>query len=532
MRTLSSSRLIVLVSLFLVLFGNLRFFQNVLAVFPLNADNIVYLLSLAILSFSLTVILLSLVCFRYTIKPVLILVLLLSSSAAYFMDTYNVVIDHVMIDNILRTDTAEAFDLISLRQVLYLLLLGVIPALLIYRVKISDQGIKKSLLSRLLLMVTVVGLLVANIMMFGNFYASFFREHKPLRFYANPSYYIYSVGKYLGEAFKGNALAFTRLGTDANIPVSDIERELVIFVVGETARADHFSLNGYARQTNPRLEKVELISFKNFWACGTSTAVSVPCMFSLYDRDEYDKNEAEARDNVLDVMQRSGVNVLWLDNNSDSKSVASRVPYVNYKSAENNPVCDDECRDIGLLANLQDYIDQHKEGDVFIVLHQMGNHGPAYYKRYPPEFEQFKPTCQTNQLEQCSVEEINNSYDNAILYTDYFLSETIKLLTKNSDHYETAMFYVSDHGESLGENNIYLHGLPYMIAPDAQKHVPMIMWFGDENMKQEIGYESLKARVDSEYSHDNLSHTILGLMEIDSIIYDAEMDMIEHKELD
>jgi lipid A ethanolaminephosphotransferase len=532
MRSLTSSRLIILVSLFLLISGNLRFFQNILVVFPLNTDNLVYLVSLAILSVSLTVFLLSLVCFRYTIKPVLILVLLMSSSAAYFMDTYNVVIDHVMIDNILRTDTAEAMDLLSLRQVLYLILLGIIPSLLIYKLRISQQGFKKALLSRLLLMVTVVGLMVANILVFGNFYASFFREHKTLRFHANPSYYIYSVGKYLGTTFKGDALVFTRLGLDAFIPAEDIDRELLIFVVGETARADHFSLNGYARQTNPLLEKEELISFQNFWACGTSTAVSVPCMFSLYSRSDYEKSEAEARDNVLDVMQRAGVNVLWLDNNSDSKSVASRVPYVNYKSADINPVCDDECRDIGLLANLQDYIDKQKEGDIFIILHQMGNHGPAYYKRYPPAFEKFKPTCQTNQLEECSVEEINNSYDNAILYTDYFLSETIKLLAKNSGKYETAMFYVSDHGESLGENNVYLHGLPYMIAPDAQKHVPMIMWFSEKFATADINYDALKASRNTEFSHDNLSHTILGLLEVDSIVYDKEMDMIEHKELD
>ena len=177
-----------------------------------------------------------------------------------------------------------------------------------------------------------------------------------------------------------------------------------------------------------------------------------------------------------------------------------------------------------MLANLQSYIDEKSEGDIFIVLHQMGNHGPAYYKRYTKEFEKFTPTCDTNQLEDCSNEEIGNTYDNVILYTDYFLSEVIGLLKKNDESFQSAMLYVSDHGESLGENGLYLHGMPRFIAPDTQLHVPAIMWFSDNFVNPNIA--SLQGKQDNSYSHDNVFHTVLGLMEIKTSIYDKKLDII------
>ena len=176
-----------------------------------------------------------------------------------------------------------------------------------------------------------------------------------------------------------------------------------------------------------------------------------------------------------------------------------------------------------MLDGLQEYIDSHQQGDILIILHQMGNHGPAYYKRYPKDFEKFIPTCKTNQLEECTVEEINNAYDNAILYTDYFLSKVIHLLKQNTNHFEAAMFYLSDHGESLGEKHLYLHGLPYFVAPEIQKHVAALMWFGDGF---KIDKDAIRENASKNYSQDNLFHTLLGLMEVDTSVYDGDMDII------
>jgi lipid A ethanolaminephosphotransferase len=199
------------------------------------------------------------------------------------------------------------------------------------------------------------------------------------------------------------------------------------------------------------------------------------------------------------------------------------VPYEDYQTPKKNTVCDIECRDEGMLVGLQDYIDSKKTGDILIVLHQMGNHGPAYYKRYPESFERFTPVCKTNQLEKCTSEEINNAYDNAILYTDYFLSKVITLLKQNRG-FETAMFYISDHGESLGENNLYLHGLPYFMAPETQTHIPAVMWFGDGF---KIDKKLLKEKAKGEYSQNNLFHTLLGFMEVKTEVYDKNLDIIE-----
>ncbi len=444
------------------------------------------------------------------------------------MDSYHVIIDDVMIDNIIKTDIAEARDLISFKQLLYLLLLGILPSLYIYKVQIVKQTFKKAVISKSILMISSLLIAVICILSLGGFYASFLRENKSLRNYSNPSYYLYSIGKYISNFYSSETEEFTLIGKDAHIFPVVPDRELIIVVVGETARADHFSVNGYARKTTPNLEQHSIISFDNVWSCGTSTAVSVPCIFAQANHSNYDNNKAKATSNLLDITVLTGSNVLWLDNNSSSKGVADRVEYINYKTADNNPVCDNECRDIGMLSNLQSYVDAHPIGDIFIVLHQMGNHGPAYYKRYPKEFERFTPTCKTNQLEQCSSEEINNAYDNAILYTDYFLSETINLLKKNDNAFETAMLYISDHGESLGESGIYLHGLPYMIAPDTQKHVPMIMWFGRNYDLSKRNLERLKSRSHQKYSHDNLFHTLLGMFEIKTNIYKANLDIIPH----
>ncbi|MDP5040476.1 MAG: sulfatase-like hydrolase/transferase, partial [Paraglaciecola sp.] len=220
-----------------------------------------------------------------------------------------------------------------------------------------------------------------------------------------------------------------------------------------------------------------VIIYPNISSCGTSTAISVPCMFSFSGRDDFDVDTSAKTENAFDVLAKAkgGLSVLWRDNNSDSKGVAIRQQIEDFRTSQNNTLCDDECRDVGMLVGLQEYIDQQAK-DIFIVLHQMGSHGPAYFKRYPKAFEIYRPACQTAELSQCSDEEIINAYDNTIVYTDYFLSQVIALLKNNTEQFETSMIYVSDHGESMGENGIYLHGLPYSFAPDSQTKVPLVVW--------------------------------------------------------
>jgi lipid A ethanolaminephosphotransferase len=473
---------------------------------------------------SFIALLLSLVSSRHTIKPVLIAVFITASLASYFMDSYNVIIDSTMIQNAMMTNTAELVDLVNVKLILYVFILGVLPAILTYKARINYAAPKAEIVSRLKLVLVLSLLIASQLLLFGKTYASFFREHKELRYYTSPITYIYSTQKYIRSTLATSKIEVKPVGLDAITPHTDLHRELTILVIGETARADRFSLNGYARKTNPLLEKEDVISFTNMTSCGTSTAVSVPCMFSMHSKDEYDDEKGKSEENLLDVLSHAGIHVLWRDNNSDSKGVALRVQYEDYKTPEMNPDCDIECRDDGMLEGLQDYIDAQQDGDILIVLHQMGNHGPAYYKRYPEPFEKFTPACKTNHLDKCSEEEIGNAYDNAILYTDFFLSKVIALLKNNMNSFETAMLYMSDHGESLGEGGMYLHGTPYFMAPETQTHVASIFWFGENY--DEIDIDSVRKKAGMDFSHDNLFHTVLGLMEVETSAYNREMDII------
>jgi lipid A ethanolaminephosphotransferase len=508
--------------------GNLSFYRALLDIYPLNGDNILFLFSISFTFTALTAILLSLVCFRPTTKPILITLILVSSAAAYFMDSYNILIDASMIQNIFETNPQEAADLISPTLFLYLIILGVLPAWGVARLNIRYQPWPREIAMRFVFIGGALGISLALLFAQGATSASFFREHKSVRYFANPGNYIFGLGKLTRNALRSlqSEAPLVRIGPDATVPETDIGRELVIIVVGETARADRFSLNGYERPTNPLLRQQDVVSFTNATSCGTLTAISVPCMFAAAPEQDFNVGKAKHTENALDVLKRAGVTVLWRDNNSSSKGVADRVAYQDFRNPDNNPVCDIECRDVGMLAGLQGYVDAQPTGDIFIVLHQMGNHGPAYYKRYPKDFEKFTPACQTNELADCSVEEVNNAYDNAILYTDFFLSKVIGFLKANDDRFETAMLYVSDHGESLGEGGLYLHGLPNFVAPETQRKVPIILWAGRQY--QDLGIANLRALKDQPITHDNIFHAILGLAEIDSEVYNPELDFLRH----
>ncbi len=518
----------MITALFIVLFDNLSFFEHVIEVYPVNTTNAGFLISLGFVLYALLVILFSLVSFKHTVKPVLIFALILSASVHYFMQSYNIVMDKTMIENTLQTDMNESFDLLSIKLFITLFLLALLPSFIIYKIPLRYRGFKTELWSSLKIIILHFLLIMILLFSFSNYYTSFFREHKVLRLYTNPTTTIYSLVSYIYGQVKETNIPMEIIGLDAKIvaPSSQMERKrkIVVMVVGEAARADHFSLNGYEKETNPLLKKENIINFSEVYSCGTTTAVSVPCMFSVYDRSDYDTSKGLNTHNVLDVLSQAGVDVLWRENNSDSKGVAVRLSYEYYKKDDLNTVCEGECRDEGMLVGLDNALKNNNK-DIIIVLHQMGNHGPAYYKRYPSAFQKFTPECKTNQLEACTDEEISNAYDNALLYTDYFLSKVIAFLKQYEDDAQTAMIYMADHGESLGENGLYLHGLPYFMAPDHQKHVGALMWFGKDFP---VDTNTLKQKANNTYSHDNLFSTLLGIFNVQTEVYEKEKDMLSN----
>jgi lipid A ethanolaminephosphotransferase len=516
-------RLVFFVALFLVIFDNTHFFEEVLKVYPPRGMNLLFIASLAVVHLGVVFLVLSLLTYRYTTKLVLTAVLLVSATVAYFTQTYRVIIDDEMIRNVVQTDVREAGDLFDPKFLLYIFFLGIVPSVFVWRTRIRSRSFRREVFSKAISIVIALALVFVPVVSLSKYYTSFFREHKPLRYHTNPSYWIYSLGKYLYTRLHPPMTGLKSVGTDATIPERSVGR-VVIMVVGEAARADHFSLNGYARDTNPELSRKMLVNYEKMYSCGTSTAYSVPCMFSVYTRNDFDYEKALHTENVLDVLRHTGKTaILWRDNNSDSKGVALRVRYEDFRTRANNPVCDTECRDIGMLAGLDAFINEHKDKSVLIILHQMGNHGPAYYKRYPESYAHFTPECKDNRLEKCSKESIVNAYDNALRYTDEFLARTIAVAQKVSNR-PVAVLYMSDHGESLGEGGVYLHGMPYFIAPDAQKHIGAFLWLNDD-FKSLLDMNRIEAKRKRKLSHDYLFHTLLGLFDVKTKVYDKKLDL-------
>jgi lipid A ethanolaminephosphotransferase len=357
-----------------------------------------------------------------------------------------------------------------------------------------------------------------------------FRNHHELRLMVVPSNYLAASAGYLREQVVTAQKPFLKIGEDAKLAgdwAQHPHKSLTVLVVGESARAENFGILGYNRDTTPELQKEEgLLSFTDVHSCGTETAVSVPCMFSNMGRKDYNATTVKSQEGLLDVLKRAGLEVIWRDNQSGCKGTCDRVTLQDVSNLKDPQLCaNNECRDEILLQGLQNFID-HLDKDTVLVLHQMGSHGPEYFKRYPQAFEKFTPVCQSKALDNCSRESIVNGYDNTLLYTDHVLASLIDILRSNQDKVDTGMLYISDHGESLGEYNLFLHGTPYLLAPDQQKHVPMFAWFSD-NYRQSFAVDNdcMKNRRDAPLSQDNLFHSMLGLLRVRTKVYDPALDM-------
>lgn len=476
--------------------------------------------------------LISLLAWRWTLKPVLGVFLLAAAAGTYFMMSYNVVIDPTMIDNALQTDPREVRDLLSAKLFISLLLLWVLPMLVVWRWPVTHVRWTRRLLHNLLQ--TVAAVLALVLLVFASFspLSSTMRNHKELRYLMNPLNSAYAVGNLAARPFRRDDSILEPIGLDAHVvaQVKPSRAPLVVLVLGETGRSGNFGLNGYPRDTTPELARHNVASFRNAWSCGTSTATSVPCMFSALGRQGYEARQHNA-EGLLDVIQRAGMAVLWLDNQSGCKGTCDRVPNVSTSNLTDPQLCSGgECHDGVMLQGLDARIaalpPERRAQGVVVVLHQMGSHGPAYYLRSPAAYKRFMPECASNDLQSCSNTELVNAYDNSIAYTDHFLASTIEWLKTQQTSYDPALVYVADHGESLGETNLYLHGMPYLIAPDVQKHVPWITWLSDAYAdRSQVTLACLRGRADQPMSHDNYFHSMLGLLGIQSQVYQRALDI-------
>jgi lipid A ethanolaminephosphotransferase len=475
-------------------------------------------------------IVLTLLAFRAVMKPVLTLIFLVSAGVAYFMSQYGVLIDAGMFRNFAETNATEVRDLLSVKLFVYIALLGVLPSWLLWKTPVNYRRWYRELLSKVLVSVASVAVIGGVALVNYQGLSSLFRNHHELRLMVVPSNYIGASLGYLREQVVSARQPFVKLGEDAEKnPVWQTHgrKSLTVLVVGESARAENFGILGYDRDTTPQLDKeAGLIAFTDVHSCGTETAVSVPCMFSNMGRKDYNASKAKNEEGLLDVLKHAGLEVIWRDNQSGCKGTCDRVTVDDVSNLKDPALCaNSECRDEILLQGLQHFIDT-LDKDTVLVLHQMGSHGPEYFKRYPKEYEHFTPVCESNALNNCSRESIVNGYDNTLVYTDHVLSTLIDLLRSNQDKVDTAMLYLSDHGESLGEYNLFLHGTPYMLAPEQQKHVAMLAWFSDSYQKSfSVDTHCLQLSREKPLSQDNLFHSMLGLLEVNSKVYDPGLDM-------
>ncbi|MEA8799550.1 phosphoethanolamine transferase EptA [Klebsiella aerogenes] len=529
---LSRTAYLTLFACYIGIFLNLAFYRQVFPLLPVNnLHNWLVFLSMPIVAISVMNIITTLASFLKLDRVVISLFILLSASAQYFIWTFGVVIDRSMIANIFDTTPAESFALLSTQMVIVLGLSGLLMVLVAWWIKIRrPASFWRGAAMRLLNIAVSALLIVLVAALFYKDYASVFRNNKELVKSLSPSNSIVALNSWYAHNRMDN-LPLVKIGEDAKqkaVMHNGARKNLTIVVLGETSLAENFSLGGYDRETNPRLKQDDVVYFPKTTSCGTATAVSVPCMFSNMPRAHYDEELAHHQEGVLDILQRAGVQVLWNDNDGGCKGACDRVPHQNVTNLNLSGECiDGECYDDVLFHNLDSYIDNLQQ-DGIIVLHTIGSHGPTYYNRYPAEFKKFTPTCDTNEIQSCTQQQLTNTYDNTILYVDYVVDKAIKLLQSKQDRFTTSLVYLSDHGESLGEDGVYLHGLPYSIAPDTQKHVPMLLWLSpDYQQRYGVSSQCLQQQAKTnDYSQDNLFSTLLGLLGVDTREYQAKDDLL------
>ena len=527
--TVGTETLIVIVAAFLVIADNVPLWRAVLDGRSwVDGSTWGYALGVLLFLVGAYTALLSLVATRFVLKPLLIGALLSGAVVAYYVARYGVVLDAAMMRNVLHTDAHEALELIDGGLLAALLILGVAPGTLVALADVRRRTWRRAIVVRGgTILIALTAAMVAALTVFQNL-APLIRNRHEVRYQLTPLNLASAVTRLL-RADLGVAAAKVDppviVRRDAAVGTN--RPTLFVLVIGETARAANFSLNGYPRDTNPELSKLDIINFADTRSCGTSTEVSLPCMFSPFGRRAYDEARITRHDSLLTQLARAGIRVVWRDNQSGCQGVCTGVELQRFDDLQLPGVCAaGRCFDEVLLHDLN-ALTRDDYGDLMLVLHQLGNHGPAYYRRYPDAFKHFEPACETDMLHDCTQQQIVNAYDNAVRYTDHLLARLISFLQTQRPRYDVALVYVSDHGESLGESGLYLHGMPYAIAPKEQIEVPMLLWLSSEFASHRgIDLGCLRRRAHDPASHDHLFHTVVRALDVITPDFDPSFDLI------
>jgi lipid A ethanolaminephosphotransferase len=525
---LSQLTLTLLVSAFLLATANTAFFARVSAHL---AESPALIPLAGVMAFAAILFCIAVFTLPWLVRPLLALSLVLGAVASHFQDRLGVVIDREMLQNALNTTGNESRHLFTTDFVLHLVIFGLVPAGLVFWVKIKPMRWWVRLLNYPLTIALAVAVFFGALMVDSRTFASMFRERRDISSAVIPTTPIVGAVRLAKLKLITNQLVAAPIGQDAvkgpRIAAAG-KPLLTLIVVGETSRAANWSLGTYDRPTNPELAQRDIVYLDKVRSCGTSTAVSMPCMFAHYGIENHSETEARSNQNLLDIFAKTGFDVKWYDNNTGSLGIAARVPETRFTATDDPIACaSGECTDAVFLPTLDKALAEITK-DTVIVYHQIGSHGPAYYLRYPEDFRPFPDDCRSADFGKCTPEQILNAYDNTIAYTDQFLATLIDRLAAQA-HLAASMLFVSDHGESLGENGLYLHAAPYFMAPDLQTQVPMVLWTSPSyRAAMGLDQDCVKARAASlagQVTHDSFFHTLLGLADVTTGLHNPDLDL-------
>ena len=433
---------------------------------------------------------------------------LINATAVYFIYTYSVMIDATTVENVFNTRYSEASGFFSRGLWLFIIVLGVLPALYcLLQPVVLGKAKRLGICCGTALAVVLVAA-AANI---GQ--TLWISQHDTeLGGLLQPWSYVVNTCRVISSHHDEQA-------EEIKLPdgtIADHEKAVVVLVIGESARKANFQLYGYGRDTNPLLSKQEELKVYQATSCATYTTAGAKAILEP-------KNSDDLYELLPNYAFRTGVDVSWRTSNWGEPPIHIDEYLTDPQLAELYPGKKNTYDDI-LIYGLRERIESSKKDKVLIILHTSTSHGPKYADKYPKEFEVYKPVAKNIEEGEKNVGMLVNAYDNTIRYTDFLLDSLINTLRPMTD-WHRAMIFISDHGESLGEKGIFMHGLPMKLAPKVQYEIPFLVWTSD-GFRRYKAADALPAVLEQHY----IFHSVLNLLSIDSPAYDKDYDIFEMKD--
>ena len=448
---------------------------------------------------------------RWVGRIVLALLAVINATAVYFILTYSVIIDASTIGNVFNTRYSEASAFFSWPLWLTIVGLGVLPSLycLLQPIVVGKAKTMGICCGSALAVVLVVALMNVNQTLWIS------QHDTELGGLLQPwSYLVNSVRLASSKA--------DEQAEEIKLPdgkITDDEKAVVVLVIGESARKANFQLYGYQRQTNPLLARQTALKVFEATSNATYTTAGTKAILEPQNSDEL-------YEMLPNYAFRTGVDVVWRTSNWGEPPIHVDEYVTNEELGEKYP--DQHVyHDAILFHKLRERIESSQRNKVLIVVHTSTSHGPSYASKYPAEFEVFKPVARNVEEGEKHVDWLVNAYDNTICYTDFLLDSLINTLRSMTD-WRSAMIFISDHGESLGENGVFMHGLPMRLAPKVQYEIPFLVWTseGFRNYKSSAtGQDAQKGQLPRVLDQHYIFHSVLNLLSIQSPAYDEAHDI-------